>query len=742
MKKNRYIKKSLLKGGLLLLSGTLLLPTCKPPEDDFANRVAHSSPISFDTDDIHSQHTDIDSLLKAYDLKMQYARQSQNNEEIARTLHKYFDYYMYRGMLQDAYNYADSLDKLGSKTENIYIQARGYLDLCRILARMNNYSIASKNFAEAMGIFSRLHDTANIARTLLVMGQASYNVKNYDSASSYLNGATGLAKKMNLNVEFARAFAYNGEMELQIFTSNLANPNPAHLHKSKQLLEASKSLNQECYNAVTDQIINLALTETNYFISLGINEPTSRLGYQNNVLANINDALEYAKFTNQTDRIQLLYEIWVNTLIAQKRLAEAKEIEEKIARICQQDSSYTNQQMLFSIKSSIAEAEGRYHDAMVFSKKANLFKNSENEYDQSYATSLMVAKNQNQGEKMRAMMEIRGQQQAKRTLMMISLIVLLSITIITILIYRNLRRSKILNDKITAQNDEIKTINNEVTKQNKEITDGINYASLIQTAILPSEEKMQSIFGDHLVIYKAKEIVSGDYFWAYETARQKLIAVCDCTGHGVPGAMLSMLGINILEHATRRISFQPKTASEILDDARTEFKKILNQTHYTAKGAKDSIDIAIIVYNKPTKTLDYAGAFRPLYIIRNGELIKYKADPMPIGVYPIEKDHFTNHMVKLEENDFLYMFSDGIQDQFGWTKGRVSPGTFSTKRFNEMLLNNYQKPFSEQKEIFLKEIEEWKKGKDGNQTDCNQTDDNVVIGISVKNMMASNNRSK
>ncbi len=742
MRKHIDIRKLLLKGGILMLSASLFIPACKPPDDEFATQVAQSKHVNFSSDDLHSRNTNLDSLYFAYNEAMQQARQYNDETALAKIYHKYYDSYLQRGMLQEAYNYADSIDKLGLRTENIYIQARGYLDLCIILARMNNYSIASKNYFEALGIYARLGDTANMARTFLAMGNASYNAMVYDSAAAYLDRATGLTKMMNLDMEFARTLAYKGEMELQKFTSDLANPDISLIRKSKELLEAAKNLNQKAPNHNTEEIVNLALTETNYFLAQGIPNPMARRDLQNNILENIDNALEYSNFSNQPEKAKLLRLIQVNTLVDLNRIAEAKEIVELIHQQSIEDSAYIHQEAYYTTKAVIAEAEGKYQEAMVYGKKASLYKSSQNINDDSYTKSLQLARNQSQGEKMRAKMEIRGQQQAKRTITMIGVIVLLSITIITILIYRNLRRSKILNDKIMAQNDEIKIINNEVTKQNKEITEGINYASLIQTAILPSEEKMQNIFGDHLVIYKAKEIVSGDYYWSYETARQKLIAVCDCTGHGVPGAMLSMLGINILEHATRRISFQPKTASEILDDARTEFKKILNQTHYSAKGAKDSIDMAIIVYNKPTRTLDYAGAQRPLYIIRNGELIRYKADPMPIGVYPIEKEHFTNHMVKLEEDDYIYMFSDGIQDQFGWMAERPVPSSFSSRRLNEMLLQNYQKPFSEQKEIILREIENWKKGKNKTQNDCAQTDDNVIIGLSMRNILSTDPKYK
>jgi len=272
------------------------------------------------------------------------------------------------------------------------------------------------------------------------------------------------------------------------------------------------------------------------------------------------------------------------------------------------------------------------------------------------------------------------------------------------------------NEKITVQRDQI-------ASKNQEITDSINYAEKIQTAVLPSKKLLNEIITDHFIIYRPKDIVSGDFYWFTQTDKYFIIAAADCTGHGVPGAFMSMLGITLLNEIVNNRNIVD--AKEILNELREAVKKSLRQEgNYNEQ--KDGMDIALCVLNNKEQTLQYAGANNPLYIIRKNseskehELLEYKADRMPIGIFP--KDHlsFNNNDIKLEEDDRIYMFSDGFADQFGGEKGNK----FKSKNLKNLILSVQDKSMEEQKKWIENSLDEW-------QGNHNQVDDILLIGIKI-----------
>lgn len=723
-------------GTAAALTAMLTIQSCAKPGGPAVDDKMDLTPVEFSINDVYGELVS-DSIVNKISEKIYKAHASHNYIDEVEQMNNLFWLYYNNRVFDKALLYAKDINTIGDSVNNPFIQGRALHDLALVSSEMKNPSISDRNFTYTIEKYGMLKDTLNMVRVFSNWGECNYKAQLFDSADSFLRRAHGLAMKNDYKIEKARTTAQLAMLAITKYGSDLAANNVDYIAESEKYLEIAKLINDDFPNPKTENIINLVQVKINYYKSLSENNLAKRKNYQDLILEAIYKAGDYARMINDHTTQQELAKIEAQVLLNQGKILQAKSLSDSIENIvCKQDPTYKNLETLYFIKSRIAIAEGNYKESTQYIEKAFVYNNSTPIEDKSLAKSLQLAKFLNTGERERAKGRenaLKAQARMRNLIMTTIGVILIAVLVTSVVIFRSLRRSKRLNKTISAQNEEIQAINEKVTKINKEITGSINYAKLIQKAILPSEEKMNQIFGDHLCILKAKDIVSGDFYWAYETARQKLIAVCDCTGHGVPGAMLSMLGTNILEHATRRISFQPKTAAEILDACRIEFKKMLNQTHYTSKGAKDSIDMALFVYNKPTHTLDFAGAMRPMWIIRNGEVIKTKNDPMPIGVYPIEKDHFTNHSIKLEENDYIYMFSDGIQDQFGWCKERPMAISFSSKRFTNMLLANYQLPFDEQKQNIEKELADWKKGKQENQEECQQTDDNVLIGLRVSN---------
>ncbi|MCD4794601.1 MAG: SpoIIE family protein phosphatase [Bacteroidales bacterium] len=271
--------------------------------------------------------------------------------------------------------------------------------------------------------------------------------------------------------------------------------------------------------------------------------------------------------------------------------------------------------------------------------------------------------------------------------------------------------------------------------QNQEITQSIIYASRIQEALLPSEDKLPE-GPDYFIFYKPKDIVSGDYYWFTEKNEKLIIVAADCTGHGVPGAFMSILGITSLNDIITEYE-KDLNADEILnilrDRVTTSLKKSKGQII-----AEAGMDLALIIIDKKNRTVQFSGANNPLFLIRkegsndfekfgdvekiksgNYELFHFKPDKMPIGIYPVSKP-FNNYKFEFQKDDTLYIFSDGFADQMGGEQGKK----LLNKRFKAGLLKMQDKSMQEQKNILDKFLVKWKNG-------LEQTDDILIFGIKV-----------
>ena len=260
----------------------------------------------------------------------------------------------------------------------------------------------------------------------------------------------------------------------------------------------------------------------------------------------------------------------------------------------------------------------------------------------------------------------------------------------------------------------------EIEKKNKMIMDSIEYAKTIQEAILTSHEYMSSVFPDHFVMYKPKDVVSGDFYWVFKTKSNKLFwATADCTGHGVPGAFMTMIGNSLLNEII--IENEVEETNLILDKLRDSVIKTLNKKINPDKADKvhNGMDIALCCWDLNDQTLSFSGAHNPVIIIRNDEVIELKGDKQPIGIHKSEND-FTITRVELFSGDKIYTYSDGYADQIGGNKDQ----RFMKSVFIEKLREISAKPFKHQKDILEDTYTSWK-------GDHEQMDDVVVLGVLV-----------
>jgi len=300
---------------------------------------------------------------------------------------------------------------------------------------------------------------------------------------------------------------------------------------------------------------------------------------------------------------------------------------------------------------------------------------------------------------------------------------------------RNLIKEKIKLEKIVQertrqvveQKDEIARQRDVVTSQKKEITDSINYAERIQQAVLPDDSVLGKAFSEYFIILRPKDIVSGDFYWMAIKNDRIVFTAADCTGHGVPGAFMSMLGVSFLNKIVNESGITEPAA--ILNSLRENVISALKQTG-SAEDAKDGMDIALCTVDLKQMKLWFAGANNPLYFIRreNGQfnLLEKKGDMMPVGVYSYMSD-FTCHEIDIQKGDTIYLFSDGYMDQFGGPDGRK----FMKTRFRQMLLDNQGADMASQKEIFNKTLEDWIYYPNQKTYHSGQVDDIILIGVRV-----------
>jgi serine phosphatase RsbU (regulator of sigma subunit) len=259
----------------------------------------------------------------------------------------------------------------------------------------------------------------------------------------------------------------------------------------------------------------------------------------------------------------------------------------------------------------------------------------------------------------------------------------------------------------------------ELNEKNEDLLSSIHYARLIQEAILPSEDRFRSVLPESFVFHAPRDIVSGDFYWLQEYEDKILVAAVDCTGHGVPGAFMSIIGNNALNAAVREEGLT--TPSLILDSLNRGVSSTLRSQSNSSEsaGIKDGMDIALVSIDYKNKKVEYAGAYNPLYVIRDGKLLETKGDKFPIGLAQDDDVRlFTNHSFDLKEGDCVYIFSDGYPDQFGGPQGKK----FKYDNFRSLLFKIHELSPRKQLKMVQQGFADWK-------GDLPQLDDVLLIGL-------------
>lgn len=277
-----------------------------------------------------------------------------------------------------------------------------------------------------------------------------------------------------------------------------------------------------------------------------------------------------------------------------------------------------------------------------------------------------------------------------------------------------IKTKKLLKEKEISYNI-IERQKSELEYKDKNITDSLIYAQRIQEALLPSESYFRKYIEDSFVFFKPKDIVSGDFYWIGENEGKVFIVAADCTGHGVPGALMSMIGLDIVERAINIQNIQ--SPSQILNLLNNDLEKIFSREKNFGSVIRDGMDIGLCIIDLKNRKMKFAGAFFPLYLIRNSTLTETKGDKLIIGMNP-EPHPYSDNEIDILEDDIFYLFSDGYVDQFGGSEMKK----FMYRRFRYLLLTIHKFPVNDQKSILDDNIRTWMGGD-------TQVDDMMVIGF-------------
>lgn len=564
-----------------------------------------------------------------------------------------------------------------------------------------DFASSSDHYLKALNIFEQLNDKKEIASCYRNIGWIYFDQNNFPQALDYYN------KSLKINLDL------NNKMGL---SQNYNDIGIIRIHK-KEYTDAIENFKKSI--ALQEEFYNQEGLIANYG---NMAEAYSHIGKIDLAIENIQKALQLAEKTGNKQNLALIFgnlgtfytkagKLELAGAAIEKGLQYAKEINYKVAiKDCYQDYAE-----LYSLKKDFAKAFA-YTDSVSAIKDTIYNENNSRQVNEmtikydSEKKELMIKS----FEKDKALSDEKLKRE-KNFKIYLSIFCLMVIVIAFILFRGNVHKKKVNNALSHAYK--------EIEVKNKDITDSINYSKRIQEASLPPMELKYKLFPNAFVLFKPKDIVSGDFYWYAEKNGKRLIAACDCTGHGVPGALMSMIGTNILNQLV--IEKGITAPDEILNNLHAEIRKALKQDEH--QESRDGMDIALVTFNTENE-IEYSGAQRPLWIITNDNnkpynpvLKEIKGNKFSIGGMQTEEHRiFNNTKIKLTKGDSIYFFSDGYVDQFGGEQGKK----FMSKNFKQLLLTIHTEPMALQETILTQTLEKW-------TLHHEQVDDILVIGIKI-----------
>ena len=676
---------------------------------------------------LHTQGTsyyfrgDYEQALEYHDKSLKINEETGDKKGMARTLYNIGIIYFNQGNYEKALEYyqdgLNNFEEIGYK----YGMASSYINIGIIYSNQGNYEKTLEYYDKSLKINEELGDKKGIAASYNDIGLIYAGQSNHEQALEYYD------KSLKINKEIVDkkgiAASYNN---IGIIYYDQGNHDQALDYYDKSL-----KIDQETGNnmGMANTLNNIGLIYHKqgnheqaldyYDKSLKINEELGDKKRMANTLNNIGNIYKerynFAKAIDYGSR----------ALSLAKEIGAVKEIKEASA-VLFNGYKKTGQP---------ARALEMYELHIEMRDSLNSIENKEAAikltYQHTYEKEKEISEAKHQNQMILSAEREEWQQQ-------ISYIIggaLITVILIAFFIYNRLqvthKQKKLITEQkqkaeeqnkiVLEQKQELMKQKKMLEEQNKDITDSIRYAKNIQKSLLPTDQSIQDLFKrqgienlltESFILFKPKDIVSGDFFWMQHYKNRVYFAACDCTGHGVPGAFMSMIGSSLLDQTVLEMGItQP---NEIFSEVRKGLIETLKQTEETQK---DGMDAVLLSWDKKNK-LEFALAYNPLLLIRKGEIIEFKPDKQPVGFHMGQQKPFTHHELILEKEDTVYIFSDGYIDQFGGPKQRK----FMLKNFKKLLLSIDDKTMDEQKTILKNTLAEWK-------GDTEQVDDILVMGV-------------
>lgn len=597
---------------------------------------------------------------------------------------------------------------LYKKIKNNIGIAECYEGIGKVAYKNEEIDAALTHFSEALKLFEKEKYKNALPGLYINIGLLYDEVSNYKQALDFYSKALQLAQEIKDEVAEASCYTNIGGIYAAQGKQSLAI---SYLEKALKLKE--KAGNKK----------GMALTLNNlgavYYQLEDLDKALEQFQKAYDIYIEINDGKSIFPACNNIGTINLEKGNYDKALIYFNKAYElAKSRESVVDKIlCLENLTLLYKQL------------GKSSQALEYSMECSSLKDTLYNKDQTSITAEMqtrFATEKKQQENEILNLQVKSESFIK-TIFIIAAGLLL---VIAFFIFRGLRQKQKANIALEEKNkiieEQKQTVEHQkhiVEEQNKDITDSIRYAERIQNAILPPEKQWYSIFPQSFVFYKPKDILSGDFYWIEQKGDLVFVAAADCTGHGVPGALISIVNYNLLNKAV--LEKDLNNPADILNYVNHQLTLALHQT-FQESSVKDGMDISLCVLNTKTLELNYSGANNPIYIIHQIEnavtrISEVKADKFPVGAFVDEQvQSFTSKQIQLQKNDLVYLFSDGFADQFGGDKGKK----FKYKQLKDILLENQNLSMIEQRSILENKFTNWK-GK------LEQVDDVLVIGIKV-----------